>query len=431
MTIINMALGILFGVCYLHQFFYIPVAFFKKRKPVPQNVPKTRRYAILIAARNEEGVIGYLIESIKKQDYPAENLTTFVVADNCTDDTARVAREAGAIVYERHELTHIGKGYAMQFLLGNIARDFPERFDGYFVFDADNLLAPDYVSEMNRYFGEYEIVTSYRNAKNYGDNWISAGYGLWWLRENRFLNDARCRLGTSCAISGTGFLYSDRVLQERGGWNYFLLTEDIEFTIDTVSRGQKIGYCPTAMFYDEQPVTFKQSWKQRSRWVKGYYQVFHRYGWKLFKNFFRKGSGFASFDMFMNNFPALIISIASLLINGIGAIVGLCLQQNVWFLLYAVGSTLLGTYSLMFVLGLITALAEWKNIQTTKGKKIGYLFTFPIFIITYLPIAIVGIFHRTGWDHIEHKRGVSIEQATVVEEKRQDKIDRATNTEQQ
>lgn len=105
---------------------------------------------------------------------------------------------------------------------------------------------------MNKTFGlGFEAITSYRNSKNYGTNWISAGYSLWFLREAKYLNNARLELNTSCAISGTGFLLSRKLVEENGGWKHHLLTEDVEFSVDSVIQGKKIGYCSTAMLYDE------------------------------------------------------------------------------------------------------------------------------------------------------------------------------------
>lgn len=167
-------LGILFILCYAYQFLYIPVALAPKKKKTVQ--APLRRYAILISARNEESVIAQLLDSISQQDYPADLIVPFVVADNCTDATARVARDAGAVVYERFNKQQVGKGYALNYLIQQIRDAWgDEYFDGYFVFDADNLLQPDYISQMNNVFGDpYQIVTSYRNSKNFGDNWISA-----------------------------------------------------------------------------------------------------------------------------------------------------------------------------------------------------------------------------------------------------------------
>lgn len=145
-----------------------------------------------------------------------------------------------------------------------------KHYDAYLVLDADNILDPNFISEIEKvYSSGYEIVTCYRNSKNYGDNWISAGYALWFLREAQYLNNARMRLGSSCAVSGTGFLFSDGVLEACGGWNFFLLTEDIEFTIDNVVRGEKVGYAAGAVLYDEQPTSFAQSWAPAHALVEG------------------------------------------------------------------------------------------------------------------------------------------------------------------
>ena len=275
---INAVISALFFICYTYQFLYIPLVLLKKRRPLPRPAA-SHRYAVLIAARNEENVIAGLLDSLAAQTYDMSLVTVFVAADNCTDSTAAIARAHGAVVYERFNHVNVGKGYALDFLLQHIGADYPEGFDGYFVFDADNILSPDYLERMNESFSAgNEIVTSYRNSKNFGDNWISAGYALWFLRESRYLNGARNRLGSSAAVGGTGFLFSQRILDESHGWRFYLLTEDIEFSIHHILRGERIAICEDAVLYDEQPTDFRQSCRQRLRWAKGYIQVFRRYG---------------------------------------------------------------------------------------------------------------------------------------------------------
>ena len=150
-------------------YFFVPVytilGFFLTKK-----FPKAKhnhKYAIMIAARNEEAVIANLLDSINAQDYPRELVTVFVVADNCTDATAQVARSYGAKCYERFDEERRTKGYALEFLVENIRRDYGiESFDAYFIFDADNLLKKDFITRMNEAFDSGEkIVTSYRNTK--------------------------------------------------------------------------------------------------------------------------------------------------------------------------------------------------------------------------------------------------------------------------
>ena len=280
---VNQIIGILFLICYSYQLLYVPVALWRRHKVV-RSAP-LRRYAVLISARNEEAVITHLIDSIRQQDYSQENLDVYVVADNCTDNTAGAAREAGAIVYRRSDRVHVGKGYALHFLLTRIREERGDQYyDGYLVFDADNLLAPDYVSRMNEVFGEdCQVVTSYRNSKNYGDNWISAGYGLWFLRDAAFLNDPRTRLGLSATVSGTGYLFSREIMLRLDGWPFHSLSEDTEFTVDCLLKGVRIGYCGSAELFDEQPTRLGQSVRQRMRWVRGNMLVLLRRGGHLAK----------------------------------------------------------------------------------------------------------------------------------------------------
>ena len=119
---------------------------------------------------------------------------------------------------------------------------------------------------MNKVFDSgYKVVTSYRNSKNYDTNWITAGYSLQFIREAKYLNNPRMMIKTSCAVSGTGYLVDSSIIKKNHGWKCNLLTEDIEFTVTNILDGEKVGYCEDAMFYDEQPTTFKQSWNQRMR----------------------------------------------------------------------------------------------------------------------------------------------------------------------
>ena len=400
---INFIISVVFFVCYAYQFLYIPaVLWLRRRRAALPAAPASNHYAILICARNEAAVIGDLLASLRAQTYQRELLTVYVLADNCTDDTARIAREGGAVVYERFNRQQVGKGYALQTLLTHIARDVPAGYDGYFVFDADNLLSPDYIEQMNRTFSAgHDIITSYRASKNYGDNWISAGYALWFLRESRYLNHARSLLGTSCAVSGTGFLFSRAVLEETGPWPFHLLTEDIEFSIHEILQGRKIAFCPDAVLYDEQPTTFRQSWRQRLRWSKGYLQVFQRYGTRLLGGVLR--GNFSCFDMSMAIMPAFVLSTVSIASNLALAVWGVWTGGSILIALQSLGQMLLSMYLTLFVIGAITTVTERRHIHTGRARRVLYAFTFPLFMFTYLPISLATLFSKGEWKPIEHR----------------------------
>ena len=141
----NYIIAVVFFVCYTYQFLYIPVPWLlAKRKAAKAAALEAtpHNYAVLICARNESAVIADLIGSLRSQTYDQSLLHIFVLADNCTDDTSDIARSAGATVYERFNNVQVGKGYALQTLLGHLEQDYPAGFDGYIVFDADNILDP-------------------------------------------------------------------------------------------------------------------------------------------------------------------------------------------------------------------------------------------------------------------------------------------------
>ncbi len=413
---LQFVLFVFFTAAYAYQFFYLVVGLLERRRKNREDV-KQHRYAAVISARNEENVIAGLIGSLKKQEYPSKLLDVFVIADNCTDRTAQAARDAGAIVYERENKTLVGKGYALDYLFKRIFEDYgKDKYEGFFVFDADNYVDSKFVSEMNRMFdtGKYSALTSYRNSKNFCDNWISAGYALWFLRESKFLNGPRTKLGLNCAVSGTGFLVSADVIKEDEGWPYHLLTEDIEFSISCATKGRKIGYCGKAVIYDEQPTEFKQSWDQRLRWSKGFYQVDVKYTKPLIKGCTKGGRfGMSCYDMLMTVAPCNLATIGML---ALGLLVFIASFSYPAFVMYRVLRmlgrmvfyTVVGVSWSLLLFGAATLITEWGNIKGKSWKKVLYLFTFPLFMLTYIPISLAALVGKVEWKPIRH--GVTFEE---------------------
>ncbi len=404
LEILSAVLVLLTSICYFYQIVYLILPFVHKEKP--HKAAKETRYGVLIAARNEEAVLPFLLESINAQDYPADLITTFVVADNCTDRTAEVAAAHGARVFQRFDAQKVGKGYALNYLLEQLrAAGELENFDAFLVFDADNLLRPDYISQMNRVRSDgYEAFCGYRNTKNFGDSWLSSGCGLWYLHESTHLNRSRMAIGACCTVSGTGFGFNRTLLEAIGGWNFFTLTEDIEFGTWCATRGIRIGYCHDAILYDEQTASLKASIRQRVRWVQGGIQVAIRYSKDLLRGLLRGGhTAWASFEtatLSMWGYGMGVVSFST-------ALLVTFLAERWIGLALALLMALVSAYASMFAVGALTMATEWNRIRATKAQKIRALFTFPLFLFSFAPIAVYAIFVKREWTPIAHTVAIS------------------------
>lgn len=455
-------LSVLITIMLAYHSVYFIIGIFKTRKFKKAKVK--HKYAILIAARNEEKVIGNLLDSIAKQDYPRDLLTTFVVADNCTDTTAEIARKKGAICYERFNDQDKTKGFALEFLFNNIERDYGiNSFEGYFIFDADNLLNTNFVSKMNDAFDSGEkIITSYRNTKNFDENWIASTYALHWIRSSRTSHRARSYLGLATNIQGTGFLFANEIV--KNGWHYTSLTEDRALTADAVSNGYMISYQDEAIFYDEQPIKLKVALRQRLRWSKGHLLAFLESGPKLFKNIFKNNKNlvknekskwskikksfryrFASYDTLMQLTPFSILNLVKFLLiaviiyscytytNGINnmsidfgntflsklnlfsfkinidpGIKALFMGVFIAFWYHLI--YLIGAYFTAMLMPIYLFIIDRKRIKKMNFfKKVLFVFTWPIFDIIGHYTTYIALFKKVTWKPIPHESQITID----------------------
>lgn len=406
LVIFNFVIMCFFTFAYLYQVLYVIYVWFRGTVKLPP-AKKQHSFAFFIAAHNEEEVIGNLVRSIKASNYPDELIEVFVVADACTDNTAAEARAAGAIVYERNDLARKGKSWVMDYGFDRILNEYGDRFEAFFVFDADNIISPDYVSVMNQVYDMgYLVATSYRNSKNFDSSWISSAYALWFLREAKFLNNARMMRGTSCAVSGSGWMVATDIVRGMHGWDFHTLTEDIQFSTFCAAHDIRIGYAP-AEFFDEQPLDFKSSWTQRMRWTKGFYQVFFSYHKELRRGIFR--GRFSSYDMLMTIAPGMILTLLSVFVNATYLIVGtlshgfLATSAELQMCWGSLIMSFMSMYLTFFVLAIITTISERKHIHAThKWRIFTNLFTFPIFMMSYIPITVAALFMKVEWVPTKH-----------------------------
>ena len=374
-----------------------------KLKDKPLKVKKDHRFMAIIPAHNEEAVVGNLIESLKNQTYNKELYDIYVIADNCTDNTAKIARDAGAIVYERFDETKKTKGYALNwFLQQKIKENAP--YDAFFVFDADNIVDKNFIKNINKklYQGE-DLVQGYRDIKNPSDNWITAGYAIFYWQMHRFYHLARYNIGLSPLLNGTGFMVKFDVIKPQG-WDTETLTEDIEFSLKRIIKGKKLGWATDAIVYDEQPTGFRQSWSQRSRWTVGHIQCIQKYTKELAiatkEN--KKMMNLDGLLYIVGSMPMFIITIVLLLTNFImynaASITTAELIKNL--MLY-----LVPTFILPILVGIF---AMWLDGRKIKPMAKGLL-CYPLFLLTWIFINFKCLFIRnTSWEKINHVRSIKI-----------------------
>ena len=401
--IIQQALIWIVTIYWLYQFI-ISLCSFVKIKEKPLKEDKQHRFMTIIPAHNEEKVVVNLIESLKKLDYPKDLYDIYVIADNCTDKTAEVAKKAGAIVYERFDEAHKTKGHALQwFLAQKIEEDAP--YDAFCIFDADNIVDENFLKVMNKKLcqGE-EVVQGYKDIKNPSDSWVSAGYAIFYWTMHRFYHLARYNIGLSPLMNGTGFMVKFDVIKPQG-WNTKTLTEDIEFSLKRIIEGKKLGWARDAIVYDEQPVGFKQSWSQRSRWTVGHMQCLKEYT-KPLAEAVVKNKTVMNFDgllYMLGTTPMLILTMVLVIVNIVlfatGAMSGL--DFTIQMLKYIIPTLLVLPF-----MGLVVLYLEKKPIKPMiKG-----LLTYPIFMGSWLLINIKCLFKRdTEWKKIDHVNDKKIE----------------------
>jgi cellulose synthase/poly-beta-1,6-N-acetylglucosamine synthase-like glycosyltransferase len=400
--IIQQALVWIVTIFWLYQFI-VSICSLVKLKDKPIIEEKQNRFMAIIPAHNEESVIKNLIDSLKNQDYPQELYDIYVIADNCTDRTAQIAKEVGAIVYERYDEQHKTKGYALNwFLQQKIEEDAP--YDAFFVFDADNIVDKAFIKNMNKKLCQGEdVVQGYRDIKNPTDSWISSGYAIFYWTMNRFYHLARYNLGLSPLINGTGFMVKFDVIKPNG-WDTETLTEDIEFSLKRIIAGKKLGWATDAIVYDEQPVGFKQSWSQRSRWTVGHMQCIERYTKELAVATKEKKTlmNFDGFLYIIGSIPMFILTLVLLAINFImylgNSITGADLIMNIV-------RYLIPTFLLPIGTAILIMLLDKKPIKPMiKG-----LICYPLFLGSWLLINFKCLFKRdTSWEKIEHIRDIKI-----------------------
>ncbi len=394
-------LQILSGILTVYGLYYAILGMFAfaKGKKANDKVKKNYKFSIIIAARNEEAVIGNLIDSLQKQNYDKKLYDINVIVNNSTDNTYKVSKKYGVNTI-KCEIPVKSKGEVLRYTF----RKFKNHDnDAYIIFDADNVVHPDFLKEMNLSLNNgYRVAQGFRDSKNYQDNWISGGYALFYYIQNFFFSLSRKKLKASASINGTGFMVKKDFI-EHLDFNPISLTEDIELTIMCAIQNEKIDFVKKAITYDEHPTDFKVSLKQRLRWSVGNIQCWKKYHRELIKSFF-KYHNLASVDMYLNNIAAYI-QVLSFVVVVAGYIEKLLSSGTLVSFIGIVGTV--GSFLGTFAVSLFVVLYNKKNVL---GIMSG-LILFSLFMLSWIPVNIVSIFKKDiKWVHIGHNRSVKIDE---------------------
>lgn len=358
--------------------------FLLPRKKYPLAAPSAR-FAILIPARNEEAVIPGIIRNLQQQNYPEEKYDIFVIPNNCTDHTEAAARACGARI-----LRCLGTVRTKGEVLHDIFDQLKGHYDAYCVFDADNRADPEFLARMNDAIAAgAEAAKGKQVASNPYDSWVAGCYDLYFQNNNLLFNRPRASLGLSAKLIGTGFMITDSLLEKLGGWNTVTLTEDTEFAAQCAMRGIRIHYVPEAKSYDEQPLAFAASIRQRRRWSSGVMSVSNRYCLRLLSGKF----SWLRFDYAM--FLSLIYVQLLVAIPTIYGLLGLSLAALLKTLLFSLVSAwagLVGTALLLSLSNGRNPLKMWRSIVM-----------YPIFMGSWYCLNVICLFSKPKtWHPIIH-----------------------------
>ncbi|MDF2923271.1 MAG: glycosyl transferase [Paenibacillaceae bacterium] len=377
--------------------------FRQKRK---QSFKPQKSFAILVAAHNEEAVVGALIENLKGLNYPKDLYDVMVICDNCNDGTADIARSHGVYAFERFNPSLRGKGYAIEWMLKELWK-LPRSYDGVVIFDADNLVEKDFLIHMNNDLcSGHRVVQAYLDTKNPYDSWVTSSYAISYWFCNRLWQMSRTNLGMANFLGGTGMCFESSLLKEMG-WGATSLVEDLEFTMRCIKRGINPYFDYDAKVYDEKPLSFKASARQRLRWMQGHFDVARRYFFPLLGRGLKEASwtkidaafyALNAYNFLLGAVVTCLLWADQLINNGNPYFTSLFEQAPLAFaILYGMNIIVLPAVLLVEKI----PLKIWKS-----------LILFPVFMVTWYPITLYAFFTQNNkqWSHTQHTRAIRLEE---------------------
>ncbi|MEK4661862.1 glycosyltransferase family 2 protein [Paenibacillus sp. FSL R5-0623] len=402
---IFVTMQVILALLAVYQFTFSLFGLIKKKKK--KHYPATKSFAVLVAAHNEEQVIGALMENLKQLDYPKDLYDVFVICDNCTDGTAQIVREHGLNACVRTNADLRGKGYAIEWMLKYLWK-LPRQYDAVVMFDADNLVDRNFLLEMNDDLNNgSRVIQGYIDTKNPEDSWITAAYGVSYWYINRLWQLSRHNLNMANFLGGTGMCFETNLLKEIG-WGATSLVEDLEFTMRSVQRNVYPVFNYDAKVFDEKPLTFKASARQRLRWMQGHFTVARRYFFPLLWQSIKERS-LVKFDLAIYGANVYVVLLTFLMTAVMWVDMAIFSGPHIaniygYFPLW-VGFVAIGLNILTFLLSMALE-------KVTFAKVYLYLILFPIYLLSWYPITFYAFFTQNNkqWSHTQHTRVVRLDE---------------------
>ena len=252
------------------------------------NWPKVKKgghnFCFLVPARYESKVIEGLLISIKNQSVKVNMKDVYVIVESLKDETVNICKKYSASVILRKKLNLQRKGYALDEAVKEILLK-KQKYDAYFIFDADNVLDKNYIKNMIPIFDKgYDLASGYRNCKNGNKSVVAAASALTFSLVNTVFNNKKNKETRNITFSGTGFYVRGYLIEKWKGYPFHTLTEDYELSSYATLNNLTTYYNTKSIFYDEQPLRFKDTINQRIRWIRGYFDVRKIYNKKMIKS---------------------------------------------------------------------------------------------------------------------------------------------------
>lgn len=429
LEVINWIVIVISTICFGFQLIMILFFWLKEKHFKPSE--DYGRAAVVICARNEEDVIADAVKDLlENQNYPRDRFDVYVVADNCTDKTADVAREAGAkvLIHNDPEPSHHRAAYAIQYGFQEIIGS-GEKYDFFIKFDADNHGCPNYIREMNNAYREGVLIARPFEASTNGtQNTWTAVSATYYIRDSRIACNFRERLHLDSMLTGAGMMLASSVIEEIDGyWDSFSTSDDSEFTCNRLLEKKRVHYVADAIVYEDQPSTMKDTWNRLTRMGNGLHHVFWKRGWKLFGHFFVSGR-WSNVDLFVQMLmvpftllaffwfvPYYVFYALSHLINWVGTpwmqgfsgldgvLITPAVSQAAFINLLVMAAVVIGSFLIIYPLQTFLSMAMskkklgWKNY---KGYKRAVILS-PLFMVFYGISVLVGVITKPKWKAVK------------------------------